>query len=77
MKLTKKRFSCWEDKDDNDYQKDLDDELIISVNPEERSRDIADYILKCQEKAKDYDKLERIVFDLTRRLKECENGKRV
>lgn len=70
-------FSCWEDKDDKDYQKDFDDELIISVNQDERSRDIADYILMCQEKAKDYDKLERIVFDLTRRLKEYENGKRV
>jgi len=55
MKLSKDRFSCWEQVGDEDYEKDFDDELIISIKPEERSRDIADYILECQEKAEKWD----------------------
>jgi hypothetical protein len=54
MKLTKDRFTNWEDIDE-DYDILLDDELIISIKPEERSRDIADYILLIQEKAEKYD----------------------
>ena len=50
MKLTKDRFTNWEDIDE-DYDILLDDELIISIKPEERSKDMADYILECQEKA--------------------------
>ena len=42
MKLTKDRFSCWERVGDKDYDNILDDELIISIKPEERSRDMAD-----------------------------------
>ena len=49
MKLTKDRFSVWEDKDDKDYQKEYDDELIIKVYPKESSKDIADYILSLQD----------------------------
>jgi len=48
MKLTKYRFTNWEDIDE-DYDILLDDELIISIKPEERSRDIADYILGMQD----------------------------
>lgn len=48
MKLTKDRFSTWEDKDGEDYQKEYDDELIIKVHPYESSKDIADYILSLQ-----------------------------
>ena len=48
MKLTKDRFTNWEDIDE-DYDILLDDELIISIKPEERSRDIADYILGMQD----------------------------
>ena len=57
MKLTKDRFTNWEDIDDEDYEQKFDDELIISIKPEERSRDIADYILECQEKAELLDKI--------------------
>ena len=49
MKLTKDRFSTWEDKDDKDYEIEFDDELIIKVYPNESSIDIADYILGLQE----------------------------
>lgn len=49
MKLTKERFSTWENKDDKDYEKEFDDELIIKVYPNESSKDIADYILSLQE----------------------------
>ena len=49
MKLTKDRFSVWEDKDDEDYQKEYDDELIIKVYPYESSKDVADYILSLQD----------------------------
>jgi hypothetical protein len=45
MKLTKDRFSTWEDINDKDYEKEFDDELIIKVYPNESSIDIADYIL--------------------------------
>jgi hypothetical protein len=48
MKLTKDRFTNWEDIDE-DYDILLDDELIISIKPEERSRDMADYILGMQD----------------------------
>ena len=48
MKLTKDRFTNWEDIDE-DYDIILDDELIIIIKPEERSRDIADYILGMQD----------------------------
>ena len=48
MKLTKDRFTNWEDIDE-DYDILLDDELTISIKPEERSRDIADYILGMQD----------------------------
>ena len=49
MKLTKDRFSTWENINDKDYQKEYDDELIINVYPNERSMDIADYILGMQD----------------------------
>ena len=48
MKLTKDRFTNWEDIDE-DYDIILDDELIIIIKLEERSRDIADYILGMQD----------------------------
>ena len=51
MKLTKDRFSTWEDKNDKDYEIEFDDELIIRIEPNERSKDIADYILSLQEKS--------------------------
>jgi hypothetical protein len=54
MKLTKDRFTNWEDIDE-DYDILLDDELIIRVEPNERSRDVADYIMSCQEKAEKWD----------------------
>lgn len=57
MKLDKTRFSTWENIEDEDYQKDFDDELIIKVYLKESSLEIADYILKCQEKAEKFDKL--------------------
>jgi len=49
VKLTKDRFSVWENKNDNDYKKEYDDELIIKVYPNESSKDIADYILSLQD----------------------------
>jgi len=55
MKLTKDRFTCWECIDDDDYENKYDDELIINVNEGETNRDIADYILECQEKAEKWD----------------------
>ena len=55
MKLTKDRFTNWEDIDE-DYDILLDDELTISIKPEERSRDIADYILGMQRKIKTIEK---------------------
>jgi hypothetical protein len=73
MKLTKDRFSCWEQVGDEDYEKDFDDELIIKIYPSETSKQIADYILECQEKADDYDKMVNITFDLTNRVKKYEN----
>lgn len=57
MKLDKTRFSTWENIEDEDYQKEFDDELIIKVYLKESSLEIADYILKCQEKAEKFDKL--------------------
>ena len=55
MKLTKDRFSTWEDIDDKDYDIEFDDELIIRVEPNERSVDIADYILSLQEQVAKYE----------------------
>jgi hypothetical protein len=55
MKLTKDRFSAWECKDDKDYEPKYDDELIINIKKGESSRDMADYILECQEKAEKWD----------------------
>ena len=55
MKLDKSRFTCWECIDDDDYENKYDDELIINVNEGETNRDIADYILECQEKAEKWD----------------------
>ena len=49
MKLTKDRFSSWEDKNDKDYEIEFDDELIIKVYSNESSKDIADYILSLQD----------------------------
>ena len=49
MKLTKDRFSTWENINDKDYEQEFDDELIIKVYPKESSKDIADYILSLQE----------------------------
>ena len=49
MKLTKDRFSTWEDINDKDYEKEYDDELIIKVYPNESSNDTADYILSLQD----------------------------
>lgn len=49
MKLTKDRFSTWEDINNKDYEKEYDDELMIKVYPNESSIEIADYILWLQE----------------------------
>ena len=49
MKLTKDRFSCWENVEDEDYEQKFDDELIISIKEGETNRDIADYILGMQD----------------------------
>ena len=49
MKLTKDRFSCWENVEDEDYEQKFDDELIIDVKEGETNRDIADYILGMQD----------------------------
>ena len=62
MKLTKDRFTNWEDIDE-DYDILLDDELIISIKPEERSRDIADYILGMQDE----------IIQLRARIKQLES----
>jgi hypothetical protein len=56
MKLTKDRFSTWEDLNDKDYEIEFDDELIIRVEPNEKSKDIADYILSLQ------DELDRLLI---------------
>jgi spermidine/putrescine-binding protein len=58
MKLTKSQFSNWEDENDKDYERIFDDELIIKIDTKKySSKDIADYILECQEKAKKWDEL--------------------
>ena len=75
MKITKDRIHSWEQIHEKDYEKKFDDELIILLEPDETSREMGDYILECQEKAREYDKMKKIVFDLTQRLKECENKK--
>ena len=49
MKLTKDRFSTWENINDKDYEQEFDDELIIKVYPNESSIEIADYILSLQD----------------------------
>lgn len=77
MKLTKDRFSTWEDIDDKDYEIEHDDELIIKVYPYESSKDIADYILSLQD---DLDRL-LIKYDEVReelgnmKLCKCEDKK--
>ena len=58
MKLTKDRFSTWEDSNDKDYEQEFDDELIIRVEPNEKSMDIADYILSLQDKLDEIKKLD-------------------
>ena len=63
MKLTKDRFSTWEDIDDKDYEIEHDDELIIKVYPYESSKDIADYILGMQDK----------IIKLEKRIKQLES----
>jgi len=63
MKLDKNRFTCWECIDDNDYENKFDDELIISIKEGETNRDIADYILECQEKAEKWDKIDDFMFN--------------
>ena len=60
-------FSCW---NDNEY----DSELIITHSPKIKSVELADYILKCQEKAGDYNKMNGIIVDLMTRLKKCEEN---
>ena len=65
MKITKDRIHSWEQVNERDYEKKFDDELIILLNPDETSREMGDYILECQEKAKDYDKMNKIIYDLT------------
>ena len=57
MKITKDRISSWERVGDNDYEKKFDDELIISLEDGETSKEMGDYILECQEKALKYDEL--------------------
>jgi|LWDU01.1.fsa_nt_gi spermidine/putrescine-binding protein len=75
MKLTKSQFSNWEDETDKGYERIFDDELCISIDTKKySSKQVADYILMCQEKAGEYDKMERMVFDLTKRLKICEEN---
>lgn len=69
MKLTKDRFFTWEDKDDKDYQKEYDDELIIKVYPYESSKDVADYILSLQ------DDLDRLLIKHDEVREELENLK--
>jgi spermidine/putrescine-binding protein len=75
MKLTKTQFSNWENENDKDYERIFDDELIIKIDTKKySSKQVADYILMCQEKAGEYDKMECMVFDLTKRLKICEEN---
>lgn len=77
MRLTKDRFSTWEDKDDEDYQKEYDDELIIKVYPYESSKDIADHILSLQDDLDrlliKYDKVREELGDM--KLSKCEDMK--
>jgi len=63
MKLDKTRFSTWENIEDEDYQKEFDDELIIKVHPKESSLEIADYILGMQDK----------IIKLEKRVKQLES----
>jgi hypothetical protein len=63
MKLTKDRFSCWENVEDEDYEQKFDDELIIDVKEGETNRDIADYILGMQDK----------IIKLEKRIKQLES----
>ena len=67
MKLTKNMFSCW---NDNEY----DNKLIITHSAKIKSVELADYILQCQIKADDYDKMNGIIVDLMTRLKKCEEN---
>jgi hypothetical protein len=62
-------FSCW---NNNQYN----NELIITHSNKIKSVELADYILKCQEKADNYDVMNDIILDLMTRLKKCkENSK--
>jgi hypothetical protein len=63
MKLDKTRFSTWENIEDEDYQKEFDDELIIKVYLKESSLEIADYILGMQDK----------IIKLEKRVKQLES----
>ena len=63
MKLTKDRFSCWENVEDEDYEQKFDDELIIDVKEGETNRDIADYILGMQDE----------IIQLRARIKQLES----
>ena len=59
MKITKDRIHSWEQVHDKEYDKDLDDELIILLKENETSLEMAEYILECQEKAEKWDKVEK------------------
>ncbi len=75
MKLTRDQFSNWEDETDKGYERVFDDELCISIDTKKySSKQVADYILMCQEKADDYDKMNGIIVDLMIRLKKCEEN---
>ena len=69
MKLTKDRFSTWEDINNKDYEKEYDDELMIKVYPNESSIEIADYILWLQ------DELDRLLFKYDEVREELGNTK--
>jgi hypothetical protein len=49
MKLTKDMFTTWERVGDEDYNKDFDDELIITIQQDQTNLDVADYILQLQD----------------------------
>ena len=57
LKITKDRIHSWEQVGDEEYKQIFDDELIILLNPDETSKEMGDYILECQEKARRYDEL--------------------
>lgn len=63
MKITKEKIHSWEQVHEKDYEKKFDDELIILLEPDETSKEMGDYILECQEKARKYDKIAHDVMD--------------